>query len=174
MRPDIHAGLAYLAWTAYTHLSATRPPTDAEFWVVIFGSQFPDLVDKPLAWTFGVLPSGRSLGHSLLTAAILVVVLRRYLSRDRDVLVTAFAVSVVGHDLLDAIPPLQRGQPAYVRYLLWPVVDQPPYDTSRSLLDSLVGGMFHGEWGLSSLAILLVALVWIADGTPGLPIGDGE
>ena len=35
------------------------------------GTQLPDLIDKPLTYQFAVLPSGRSLGHSLFFAAVL-------------------------------------------------------------------------------------------------------
>jgi hypothetical protein len=57
--------LGYLLWTGWAHLREGRSPTGTEFRLVVFAAVLPDLIDKPLAWTFGVLPSRRSFAHSL-------------------------------------------------------------------------------------------------------------
>lgn len=169
MGPVGHAAAAYLVWTAITHVSGDRSPSLAEFWVVIVGSQFPDIVDKPLAWTFGFLPSGRSLAHSLATITVLLIVLERVVPDDRRHLVTAAAVTLVGHSLADTIVPIIEGRYAYTRYLLWPLVEQPPYDTTRSIVQQLLTGLSTEVLAVQGLLAVLVATIWIVDGRPGIP-----
>ncbi|MFC7070547.1 metal-dependent hydrolase [Halobaculum lipolyticum] len=169
MDPVGHALSAYLLWTGFTRLRLGRPPTTPEAWVLALGSQLPDLVDKPLAWSLGVLPAGRSLGHSLVTAAVLLVVLRRVLPPARRRLLAPLAVGVVSHDLLDAVAPLSRGEPAYVAYLLWPLIEQPPYDPPPPLLSAFGASLLGGVSGADAAALAVVLAVWLADGAPGVP-----
>jgi len=169
MDPIGHVLVAYLVWTGYSHLRYRRSPTTPEVWLVGVGSQLPDIVDKPLAWWLGVLPSGRSLGHSLLTAAVLVLVLRRVVPSERRSLVAPLAVSLVGHDLVDAIAPISRGEFGYLAYLLWPIVDLPAYDPPPPLLSAIGESLLRGISGPDVLVIAAVVVVWIADGYPGLP-----
>lgn len=170
MGPVAHAALAYLLWTGAVRLLRGRPPTDAESWVLLVASQFPDLVDKPLAWSLDVLPAGRSLGHSLVTATLIVVVLAYFLPEDRRSLVAAFGVGVVGHDLLDALAPLSRAEPEYLAYLLWPFLPQPPYETSRALLPTFIASVSGEVSGVELVVFAVVIAIWVADGVPGLPI----
>jgi len=51
-----------------------RAVTNKEFWFLLFATQLPDLVDKTLGWSLDVLPSGRSLAHSLFTTVLLVFI----------------------------------------------------------------------------------------------------
>lgn len=169
MGPVGHAAVAYLVWTGVTHVWGDRAPSVPEFWVVVVGSQFPDLVDKPLAWTVPILPSGRSLGHSLVTIAVLLAVLHRIVPDDRRNLLAALGVTLVGHSLGDAVIPITEGRYAYVRFLLWPLVSQPPYDTDRSILQQLLSGVPTEVLGLQTLLAALVLTVWLVDGRPGLP-----
>ena len=46
--------------------------------VVFVGSQFPDLIDKPLALELGLIPSGRVFTHSLPTAMPVLLVIAWY------------------------------------------------------------------------------------------------
>ena len=46
--------------------------------------RFSDLIDKPLAWSLQVLPSGRSLAHSLLVATVVLVVVHARWRRSGD------------------------------------------------------------------------------------------
>jgi len=167
MGPLSHAALAYLVWTTYTRARARRPPTDAEFWLVLLASQLPDLVDKPLAWTVSVLPAGRSLGHSLLTIGVLTLLLKRVLPRKRANVAVAVGLTMWGHALFDAVAPLHRGQTAYIRYLLWPLIEQPPYDTSRSVLLVASESLRYGISVTHVLILGVIATVWLIDGMPG-------
>jgi len=74
MWPWGHAAVGYLAYSL-GYRASDRRLTGAAVIALGVGTQFPDLIDKPLGWTFGVLPGGRTLAHSLLTVAVVAVVL---------------------------------------------------------------------------------------------------
>ncbi|WP_284033485.1 metal-dependent hydrolase [Halobaculum lipolyticum] len=65
MLPWTHAAFGYLLLLAVVLLLGRRF-SRAELLAVLVGTQLADVIDKPLAWWFDVVPSGRSLGHSLL------------------------------------------------------------------------------------------------------------
>jgi hypothetical protein len=67
MWPWGHLALGYLLYSPFARARFGRPPTDRATLLLAFGTQLPDLVDKPLAWRLDVLPAGRTLGHSLLS-----------------------------------------------------------------------------------------------------------
>ena len=59
-----HAALAYLLYSGLVLSRTRRRPRYLACVPLAVGSQFPDLVDKPLAYV-GVLSYGRSLAHSV-------------------------------------------------------------------------------------------------------------
>jgi len=165
-----HVAIGYLVWSGWSRYREGRPPTGAEFWLVLLGALLPDLVDKPLAWTFGVLPAGRSLAHSLLTASVLVVAARRVARRRGDVtLGTAFGVAYLSHLAADVVFPIISGRYAYTYFLLWPLLPLPYYDTSRSLVGEVLLRIPGGFSGPHLVVALLVLLVWVRDKMPGVP-----
>lgn len=58
MWPWGHAAIGYLLFSMDTRLRYGRRPGGPATILLFFGTQFPDLVDKPLAWTLPLLPSG--------------------------------------------------------------------------------------------------------------------
>lgn len=170
MWPWEHLAIGYVVWSICVHYFRGRRPTNGEFWLVAFGTQFPDLVDKPLAWSVPVLPAGRSLAHSLVTATVLLG-FAGLLARKRGQLslVAAFGVAYVTHSVTDAIAPLLAGDYAYANYLLWPLLPLPPYDTSRSLLVELQYISLENFLSYRSLVALAVLILWMYDGAPGIP-----
>lgn len=171
MLPWAHAGIGYVLWSALTRYREQRPPSDLEAWILLFGTQFPDLVDKPLAWTFDVLPSGRSLGHSLLTLSALFVV--SYVvskRRGRTNLAVAFSVGAFSHTIVDTYRMLLDGRYASLGYLVWPVLRIPAPDTQKSITAHFRGLHFDGLFTAQFLVVLVVVFLWIRDGSPGLPI----
>lgn len=80
--------------------------------------------------TLPVLPSGRSLDHSLLLLIPLSVLVSaltvRYQAGDWD---SAFAIGVLSHTLVDVLPPVVRGEFAYTTSLVWPLL---PYHRTMS------------------------------------------
>ncbi|MCL7419035.1 MAG: metal-dependent hydrolase, partial [Halalkalicoccus sp.] len=80
MWPWGHAALAYVLYSALRRRRGGSPGGVATI-VVVFASQLPDLIDKPLAWTLGVIPSGRMLAHAPAVALPLCVAVYWYFAR---------------------------------------------------------------------------------------------
>lgn len=168
MWPWGHVAVGYLAWSLVVRRGAARNPTNRDFWVLLVGTQFPDFVDKPLAWVLGVLPAGRSLAHSLLTASLVVVLgyalARRY---RRAALGVAFGVGYFSHILADAVAPLSRGQYHAVSYLLWPLLPPPVYGNSPAIVAHLFGTTLSLVGVLQLLLLALAIVQWFHDDLPG-------
>ncbi|UIO99760.1 metal-dependent hydrolase [Halobaculum sp. CBA1158] len=188
MLPWGHAALGYLLYSAWRHLRTGRPPGG---WAVVglaVGTQFPDLIDKPLAWTVPVLPSGRSLAHSLVVivpvtvAVAAAVVLIRRARRDgapdghtADAPATpavaaagGFAFGWYAHLLGDAYRVVLPGE-ACVSYLLWPVAPVCGYAESDASILGFFLELTPTPAIVAGLALTAVAVgVWCRDGTPGL------
>lgn len=170
MWPGSHAAIGYLTWSAIARYRAGRPPTTKEFWVVILASQLPDLIDKPLAWSFGVLPAGRSVAHSLLTAALLGAVAIKLARRwDQTLVGVAFTISYTEHLLADTVSPLLDGRFAYTHYLLWPLLPMPPYDTERSIIEEFAVFPVDSLFDFRVLFVVITLIIWWLDGMPGIP-----
>lgn len=58
--------VGYVAYSAFKRLRTGQAPTQWNALVLAVATQTPALIDKPLAWQFGVLSSGVSAAHSLL------------------------------------------------------------------------------------------------------------
>lgn len=168
MWPWGHLAAGYLLYSALARQRFDRSPDDRAALFVLFGTQFPDLVDKPLAWSFHLLPGGRSLGHSLLTAIVVCVLVGWYAHRHGYALsALGFAVGYVTHLVTDAIAPLLGGQYAYVAYLGWPLLDLPPYDTGIGFLERFASMEFTPLMGVEFVLVALALAVWLRDGRPG-------
>lgn len=170
MWPWGHLAVGYLVYSYASHRWRDRPPGGYSVITLAIGTQFPDIIDKPLAWTFGILPNGRSLAHALLTAIIVLTVLRIVAGRHQHPLVTAFGVGYVSHLLADGVQPLLAGDASALRYLAWPFVPAIEYSTDKSFLAHIQGfdltPFVAAELGLTVLAFG----VWLADGAPGFAI----
>jgi membrane-bound metal-dependent hydrolase YbcI (DUF457 family) len=161
-------------YSALAHWRFDRAPSDGAALAVAFGTQFPDLVDKPLAWTFHLLPTGRSLAHSLLTATVVCLLVGWYARRrDRPVLAIAFATGYISHLFGDAIVPVLAGQYEYVTYLVWPLLELPPHEQGTGLIEQLAGLELTPLVLAGITLIALAFVVWLRDGRPGLSILRG-
>ncbi|WP_224447660.1 metal-dependent hydrolase [Haloprofundus salilacus] len=167
MWPWGHLAFGYLLYTTWIHLVHRRSPTGLEALALAFGTQFPDLVDKPLAWTFGVLPSGRSLTHSLLVAVIVIagvfVLLRR---RGVDEYAVAFGIGYFSHLVGDSLKHLLSGEFEMLAFLLYPIT-YTDYGVEQGFLYHLSELRLTQFLGPETLVILLVVAIWVRDGTPG-------
>lgn len=178
MFPWDHLVIGYLGASLYARLRGRRLG-EAAVVAVGVGSQFPDLVDKPLAWTFGVLPSGTTLAHSVFVAlpvsAAAAVVGRRLGHPAAGV---AFAVSYLLHLPADLVyGPIVFGKSIEFGGLLWPLVSVPAsepaglVETARYYIARLYIDL-RTPRALAFVALEAALLgaglaVWIADGTPG-------
>lgn len=179
MWPWEHLALGYVLLSLYTRLRSERPPSGREAVVVAVATQLPDLVDKPLAWIFDILPSGVSLAHSALTALLLVYGIHRLSQRlDTPDVGPAFAVGYLSHLLGDSLYPLLTDGELAVGYLLWPFVPAAQHGAVGFLgrfqslwlefIDFL--GTPAGRFYLVFEVIFIVGacLLWLYDGRPGL------
>jgi len=175
MWPWGHLAVGYLVYVVWARRNAT-PQRSRTLLVVAFATQLPDLIDKPLAWTLSVLPSGRSLGHSLFTATILVAVVYYLVRRDnRADVAPAFAIGYLSHCLSDLGPDVVAGvltgdasQLRWATYLLWPLYPPPPYPHDTSFVSQFATFTLD-PYGLFQFLLVALALaVWVRSGMPGV------
>ena len=180
MWPWEHAIVGYLAYSLFARLYYRDSPDGLEAFAVVFASVLPDLIDKPLAWEFGVFESGYALGHSIFFAVPLSVAVGLVARRvGRGPAGVAFGVGYLLHLPADVLDAYLRGGQYAPEILLWPVstVDSVHEHTGftdefvrlfgRYQQDLLAGDLSTYMWvqvGLAGLA----ALVWLADGAPVL------
>jgi hypothetical protein len=176
MWPWEHLAVGYLAYSAFSRLVWGEPPSTRGALVVGFAAVAPDLVDKPLAWSLGVLPSGKSLAHSLFTLvplAGLAALLGARSGSQRGTV--AFVVGYASHLAGDVVYPLVVSGDLRVGFLFWPLVPARGGTESvlphvRELLDSFLAflGTPQGAVYLAAEVGLLAAAVavWVADGAP--------
>lgn len=153
MFPIQHFIVAFVPALAYVVVCDRRLPTLRFVGVVFLGSQFPDLVDKPLAHQFVVLPSGRVFMHSLPTAVLLLLILGLYgWKTDRTRLSSAFVFAHLSHLLADNHGVLLGPNPQISPDLLWPFV--PP--VARPVTPSWAGpeGIYVHLWTTFSIIVL--------------------
>ena len=162
MLPFGHLVFGYLLLSLARRVRGDIPDVSSLPWLVL-GTQLPDLIDKPLAWGFGVLPSSRSLAHSLLVAVPLVVFANVWFRRrGRDVAGEALTVGYLSHLAADALLDL-RGGIEWITFLAWPLLSPPQYPSRPAFWPPyLLVDPLEIVFGVA------VVLLWIADGKPGL------
>ncbi len=175
MWPWGHVGVGYLWYRLWTKLRTGRVPDGTSVWLVVLGSQFPDLVDKPLAWTFHVLPSGRSFAHSLFTAGSVLGLLSIFArKRDRTEYVYAFGLGYLSHLFADGLYPVLRGRYRKQSYLLWPILPSPFTETEKGFIGHFEELDTSPQVRFEFALIALAFVVWVADGVPGIPLRRSE
>lgn len=174
MWPWGHLAVGYLLYAGFTRWRFDRSPQGGATLALALGTQFPDLVDKPLAWTFHLIPSGRSLAHSLLTATLVCVFVWLYARRrGRSIVGTAFAIGYVSHLFADALSPVLDGNYRYVSYLGWPVIDQPPYDPSIGFVGHFASITLTPYFVFQLVLCAFALALWLRDGRPGVALLRG-
>lgn len=128
MYPAGHFLFAAVPLTAYTVYRRRQLPSGTLVFVLLVATQLPDVIDKPLAWSFAVLPSGRMLAHSLvislpLLSAVVLFAARR--GRGRTAVV--FSAGYLSHIVGDFYSILWRGTDYYFfPNLFWPLLPANP------------------------------------------------
>lgn len=156
MFPHEHLLVALLPVVTYVGVRDRRPPARGVAFATAVGSQFPDLVDKPLAHQFGLLPSGRVFMHSLPFALpIIAAVLTYGWYTERPRVAGAFAGAYLLHLVGDTYRQLLSGQ--IPPDLLWPFVTAQP----RPIVPFWAGvdGINVRLWSAFSAVVLGVTLV---------------
>ncbi len=178
MWPWEHLAIGYLAYSFFIRYATGHMPRRLAVVALAFGTQFPDLVDKPLGWGTTLLPSGISFAHSLLVAVPLVALAVGVCSVvDRADVGIAFAIGYLLHLPADAVYPLLIGGRLNWTFFLWPLIPAPEATVSiipfvRDLAGQFLAFLatprgrlyFLLELGLVGGATLR----WYVDGAPGL------
>jgi hypothetical protein len=179
MYPWEHFAIAYISCSVVIRMSDAGPVDRSEFFAILLGSQFPDLIDKPASWLFEVFPSGVSVAHSVFIAVpIAVFVLILTSRRENTTAGLAFIAGYLLHLPADALyPTILRGTAPQVAVFLWPIVPAAPNppggfltNVQFYLLQYPEQLMTVGAWvvllelGLVGSAFAL----WLLDGTPGI------
>lgn len=122
MMPWEHAIVAYIGYSLLVHVAYREPPSSTGTAIVVFASLLPDLVDKPLAWGFGLWETGHALGHSAFVAVpTSVVVLWLASTRGRLRAGLAFAIGYCTHLVADVVPETIRTGESTTHRVLWPL-----------------------------------------------------
>lgn len=135
MDPFSHVLVPVGGLGAYTVFKEGVLPDGDVLLLVAFAAFLPDLVDKPLAWTFGVTSSGRLVAHSVVVAlpiaAAMVAVAVRFGDGRYGY---AYALGHLSHVALDYAPVLWMGTGYYYfPNLFWPFLPpNPDLDTTYS------------------------------------------
>lgn len=175
MWPWGHLAVGYLGYVAWVRLQSTDQDPLAIVAVAV-GTQFPDLIDKPFAWTIPVLPSGRSLAHSALTASLVLLAVHRVSQRfNQQKTAVAFAIGYLTHIFGDLGPDTILGLLAgdlshlqWTTYLLWPLLPAPPYPNDSSLREHLLAFSLDSFVATQLALTGIAALIWLSTGQPGL------
>lgn len=178
MWPWEHLATGYLVYSLGARLLGRDPPTDWGVVALGLGTQLPDLVDKPLSWGLGWVPTGYAVAHSAFVAiplGVLVLAAGWRVGHRRPAV--AFVVGNWAHLLADVLNPLRNGNPILPERVLWPVAEASPYETDLGFGRGVV---YFQEFlaALSTMAparllvlylLLPAALVafWLVDGRPG-------
>lgn len=166
MLPPVHVAVGYLCYAALVRLRGGGAPGGRTTLVAVLAAVLPDLIDKPLNW-LGVVPVGRTIGHSLLfvlpAVAFAWLWARRTGERELGV---AFATGSISHVTADVPWHLLSREYHELGFLLWPITPMPPY-TGTTTLASLGGIEVTTLWIEAVILVAGVAL-WAYDGAPGV------
>ena len=181
MWPWEHVLFAYVFYSVYVHVRYRRSPNELPVVALAFGSLLPDLVDKPLAWQFGVFESGYALAHSVFVAVpVSVAVLLYARRRGHAAAGAAFGVGYLLHLVGDVIPAsLSRGA-VDLTPMLWPIAGEPRAAdrASESFLEGVSTLLVDYGTQLATLeptpvlllqigSVVLGLALWAYDGFPG-------
>ncbi|WP_117595244.1 metal-dependent hydrolase [Haloprofundus halophilus] len=179
MWPWEHLAFGYVLYSLFRHTTG-RSPTGPEVFVLAAATQFPDLVDKPLSWTFGVVPTGYGLAHSVFLVPVFAVAALLLAKRLGGVMWgAAFVVGHLSHLVGDVIYPLVEGDALSFDPLLWPLVNNTGAAPEAGSLELVV--YYLARWLvdivrldvslLLAFELTLAAFVfglWAYDGFPGV------
>ncbi|SDJ94566.1 metal-dependent hydrolase [Natronorubrum texcoconense] len=168
MQPVVHLAVGYLCYAAYTRWQHGREPADLPALVAVFAAGLADFIDKPLE-AAGVVPVGRTIGHSLLFVVPLVLLVWVVASRrDRRSLGVAFAIGYLSHIATDVPWHVLSGDFDELGFLLWPVTEMPAYTGVKPL--GIVGGVEITTLWLEAVILAAAVALWWMDGRPGVDL----
>jgi hypothetical protein len=165
-----HLAVGYLCYAVYAAVGTHRLPAQVALVPLAFGTQFPDLVDKPLAYV-GVLTYGRSLAHSVFTFALCTLAVWWIAARLRDrwpvdslgyrlqsVTPAAFAIGYASHLLGDTYRFVLVGDWWTARFLLYPLFPVPESPSDEILPWIRLFRIYQGMGSHPQLNLILLAI----------------
>ena len=180
MWPWEHVIVGYLIYSLVCRMIFGRSPGAAETIAVVFASILPDLIDKPLAWQFGVFDSGYALGHSIFFAVPLAIIVGLFAQyRGRTDVAVAFALGYLLHLPADVADGYFRSGMVNLDLMLWPVVSPTVAPMNQTFMRELQHHLtrYHAELTADDPSRYLIVMVvlalttlilWILDGAPVL------
>lgn len=151
MFPHEHVFLAFVPVCLYVMLRYRQLPSLEVGTAVIVGSLLPDLIDKPLAHYFHVLPSGRVFLHSLPIAIPVALGILAYAwQTDRLLSGGAGAVAFLLHPFGDFYGMLLSG--TIPPHLYWPFLSVQPATSTPSLAVPWTAFSFVALTGILAVA----------------------
>lgn len=177
MWPWEHLAFAYVLYSLLSNAVRRTSPSTRETMAVVVGSQVPDLLDKPLAWTFGVTETGYSIGHSIFVAPIVCLAVYAVAARrGHAALAGAFSLAYLSHPFADLFSQFLRGPVVDLRTILWPLASPPPGSRGGFLdhfvryvfryVNQLLAGGLTLQVAIQSLLGCAVVALWLSDGAP--------
>lgn len=173
MWPWGHLAVGYLLATGWHRRQSGTPLGPTAAVLAGMAALLPDFVDKPLAWWVGVLPTGRSLAHSLLFGAVLLGGVWWVTSRRRrQTLGVVFAIGYCSHLAGDAIYPTIAGNVGELTFLFWPLVALPDPEIGTSVWAHVLAAS-PVRVGFELLLFGVAVAVWAREGYPGRAALEG-
>ncbi|WP_228841818.1 metal-dependent hydrolase [Haloarcula sp. CBA1127] len=128
MYPEGHFLLAAVPLTVYTVVRWRHLPSGPMVLLLLVATQLPDVIDKPLAWTFAILPSGRMLAHSLVVSLPVLTILVLLAARQGyGRYAVVFSAGYLSHIASDFYPIVRLGTDYYFfPNLFWPLLSANP------------------------------------------------
>jgi membrane-bound metal-dependent hydrolase YbcI (DUF457 family) len=158
--PSEHFLIVAVPLLLYVYARDRRLPSRRLFALGFLASQFPDLIDKPLAHEFGLIPSGRVFMHSFPTVLPLWALVSVYAWRtDRRRAGALFILGHCSHLLADTYRSLLANPPRVPSDLFWPLVPA----VQRPLIPRWAGpGSINIHlWALFSTVVLAVTVYYL-------------
>lgn len=180
MWPWEHALFAYIFYSLSCRFTVREPPSGRATLVLVFASTLPDLIDKPLAWQYGIFAGGYGVTHSMFIAIPVSVsvyaIARRWSFSQMGV---AFAIGYLLHLLGDVLPVSIHRRHLYIQHILWPIGDHVPSDSHGSFIRGVTYyliGYVETILAFEPTAVFVLQLgsaiiglsLWIVDGRPGI------
>lgn len=154
MNPVEHLLVAAIPVVTYVLIRDRAAPTRKLLYVVFVGSLFPDLIDKPLAYQWFLIPTGRAFAHSPLVAvpvSLGILLIGRRTDHVREGFVFVFAY--VTHIVADFWFLWDYPASNHLQYLLWPLVPAPP--TPRLPAWAGPNSIYVTLWTAFSITVLI-------------------
>ncbi|MDS0478401.1 metal-dependent hydrolase [Natrinema sp. 1APR25-10V2] len=180
MWPWEHLIVSYILYSLISHTVFRESPSGLDALAVVLASVLPDLIDKPLAWEYGIFDVGYAIGHSIFFAvplAILVGMIANVTARPRTSL--AFGLSYLLHPPADIIDAVFRQGVLLIDLAFWPVTLVEGHPPGPSFFEAvfLLFGHYTSDLLAGNLSAYLriqvglagfTILVWLLDGAPVL------